>query len=49
MKNLGPWFKVAVAGLAAAAAMAAAASTGGHGTSVTADGPAGCVVLKVTP
>ena len=49
MKNLGLWLKVAVAGLAAVAAMATAASGGGHDTSVTADGPAGCIVLKATP
>ena len=42
------WLRLVVAGLAAVAALATAAS-GGNGRNVTTDGPARCVVLKVSP
>jgi hypothetical protein len=48
-KRPGPWLRLAVAGLAAVAALATATSAGGDDRSVTADGPSGCVVLRVAP
>jgi hypothetical protein len=50
-KKAGPvsWLRLVVAGLAAVAALATAASGGGDGRNVTTDGPAKCVVLKVSP
>ena len=50
-RDSGPskWFRTVVVGLVAVAALAMATTEGGNGRNVTADGPAGCVVLKVTP
>ena len=46
MKEPRVWLRLVVAALAAAALSAAAANGGGHGSDVTADSPAVCVVLK---
>jgi hypothetical protein len=45
----GTWFRTVVVGLAAVAVMATAATGGGSARDTIADGPTGCVVLRVTP
>jgi len=50
-RDPGPelWLRLVAAGLAAAASVATAASASGNDASVTAGGPSGCVVLRVSP
>jgi hypothetical protein len=50
-RDSGPsrWFQTVVVGLAAVAVLATAATDDGNAHDVTADGPTGCVVLRVTP
>lgn len=45
----GSWVRIGVVGLAAVSILATAAIDGGNGHDVTADGPSGCVVLRMTP